>query len=100
MLGARLEPPAIRSTVSFGGITDGLVADARAAGMGDPQRVATALIASYLGAAVLAMSSARARPLVEILAPMIDAVLGEEDDPKPVAPAGGRVRGRRAPRPA
>src|SRR4051812_5151679 len=58
----------------FGEVFDGMIADAKAAaGTKDGELLARALMASYLGAALHFTSSRKSGPLMEILAPLVDA---------------------------
>jgi AcrR family transcriptional regulator len=60
----------------FGEVFDEMIADARAAvGNKDGELLARALMASYLGAALHFTSSRKSGPLMEILAPLVDANL-------------------------
>jgi AcrR family transcriptional regulator len=59
----------------FGEVFDGMIADARAAVGADGELLARALMASYLGAALHFTSSRKSGPLMEILAPIVDANL-------------------------
>ena len=59
----------------FGEVFDGMIADARAAVGKDGELLARALMASYLGAALHFTSSRKSGPLMEILAPLVDANL-------------------------
>jgi AcrR family transcriptional regulator len=60
----------------FGEVFDTMIGDAKAAvGAKDGELVARALMASYLGAALHFTSSRKSGPLLEILAPLVDANL-------------------------
>jgi AcrR family transcriptional regulator len=64
----------------FARLHETMVADARAAcdaGLmrGDPEAIAGLLLAAYLGAALHCTTSPRARPLRDVLAPLVDATL-------------------------
>ena len=59
----------------FGEVFNEMIADARAAVGKDGELLARALMASYLGAALHFTSSRTSGPLVEILAPLVDANL-------------------------
>lgn len=77
------------------------VRDAQQAGalVADPdaETIAQVLIASYLGAALHFTSSPRARPLVEMLTPILEANLAAFAPRAPATPAAGAKRGPRAP---
>jgi AcrR family transcriptional regulator len=60
----------------FGEVFDGMIGDAKAAvGNKDGELLARALMASYLGAALHFTSSRKSGPLMETLAPLVDANL-------------------------
>ena len=60
----------------FGEVFDGMIADAKAAvGNKDGELLARALMASYLGSALHFTSSRKSGPLMETLAPLVDANL-------------------------
>ena len=61
------------SAALFDEVFNEMIADARAAIGGDGELLARALMASYLGAALHFTSSRQSGPLMEILAPLVDA---------------------------
>jgi len=82
--------------VLFDEVFGGMIADARAAVGKDGEMLARALMASYLGAALHFTSSRKSGPLMEILAPLVDANLegfteaSHEHSPRNVSPRCGR----------
>ncbi len=70
--GERAASPATAAAL-FDEVFDEMIADARAAIGGDGELLARALMASYLGAALHFTSSRQSGPLMEILAPLVDA---------------------------
>lgn len=87
--------------VLFYGVFDEMIADARAAVGKDGELLARALMASYLGAALHFTSSRKSGPLMEILAPLVDANIQgfsearHEPSPRPRPRRGNRSRLRK-----
>jgi AcrR family transcriptional regulator len=82
VLAATLENPKIGGDVIFGEIHKQLAEDARQAQEQgllstdvEPKTIASALSAAYLGAAVVFMATGKSRPLMDVLAPLVDACL-------------------------
>lgn len=81
VLAAGLEDPAVGDAVSkiFDEVLADMIEDARHAARDgllkaetDPEQLATQLMVSYLGSALHFTSTPRARPLVEVLEPLVD----------------------------
>jgi AcrR family transcriptional regulator len=67
----------------FGGVLDEMIADAtEMVGKKKAEPLARLLMACYLGAALHVTTSRRARPLEEVLAPLVDATLSAHAEPK------------------
>jgi len=81
----------------FGEVFDSMIADAKSAvGPKDGELLARALMASYLGAALHFTSSRKSGPLLEILAPLVDANLeGFTEAPHAHTPRARPRRSRR-----
>lgn len=87
---------AVDADALFGEVFDEMIADARAAVGKDGELLARALMASYLGAALHFTSSRKSGPLLEILAPLVDANLeGFTEATHDHSPRARSVRSRR-----